>query len=244
MPFKLPVVTKGLRRRLWAIVVVASIYLLFISVADFIPGYSEKAGVQRTTLSIFTLAMVLILLLSLSGLAIFEKMGGLVIRDSLTGLFSPNYIRGRLEEEFYRARRYHHPLSLLLVDIDDLKNINHEFGRSAGDHLLRYFGQIIQETIRPSDIPARYGGEEFLILLPETNRTEAMVVAERLRKKVAAHPFRIDVRSGDISFTVSAGVCTYPDSGENAQELITLADLALDEAKKNGKNKVALYNPS
>lgn len=243
MRLRLPLASQGLRRRLRAIVSIAALFLLFASVVEFIPGYAERTGLPSTTRSIMTLGMVIILLISLSGLVALEKMSGLIIRDALTGLFSQNYVRHRLEEEFYRAQRYNHPLSLLLVDIDNLKEVNNRFGRTAGDHLLKYFAQVILETVRPSDIPARYSGEEFLILLPETDRSEAGVVAERLRKKIAAHPFRIDVRSGDIDFTISVGVCTYPYSGENAEQLIALADLALDEAKKNGKNKVAVYNP-
>lgn len=241
MQSKKPIATRSLRKRLWTIIVVAVVYLLFVSMADFIPGYWEKTGFQAPTRSILTLGMVLILLVSLSGLAASEKMGSLIIREGLTGLFSQNYILQRLEEEFYRAQRYNHPLSLLLIDLDNFKAMNERYGRAAGDHLLKYFGRLIQETIRPSDVPARYGGEEFLILLPETDRYDAETVAERLRRKIASSPFRIDARRGDIQFTVSVGVCTYPDAGQSAKELVTLADLALYEAKKNGKNKVAVY---
>ncbi len=241
MPRKFAVASHSLRQRLWAIIVVAAVYLLFVSVVDFIPGYAQKAGFQTTTRSILTLGMVIILIISLSGLAISERMSELIIREGLTGMFTRDYARQRLEEEFYRAQRYNHSLSILLIDLDNFKSLNERYGRTAGDYCLKYFAQMIQETVRPSDVAARYGVDEFLILLPETDRYQAEVVAERLRERIATQPFRIDMRRGNIQFTISVGVCTYPDVGQSAEELVTLADIALAEAKRNGKNKVNVY---
>lgn len=238
---KLPVVTKSLQTRLWAIIIIAVGYLVYSSLADFIPQYWEQIGFKPLSRSILTLGMVVILLICLSGLALSEKMTKLIVREGLTGLFNQIYIRQRLEEEFYRSKRYEHPLSLMMIDLDNFKTLNDRYGHTAGDHLLRYFSQLIIETIRPSDIAARYGGEEFLIILPETARQEAQAVAERLRKKIALYPFRIDSRKEDIPFTISVGVSAFPDSAESAEELITLADMALYQAKKDGKNKVTAY---
>lgn len=238
---RLPVVTRSLRTRLWAVIIMAIAYLIYTSLADFIPQYWEQIGIRPLSRSILTLGMIIILLISLSGLAVSEKMNTMIIREGLTGLFNKAYIRQRLEEEFYRAKRYHHELSLMMIDLDNFKALNDRFGHSAGDHLLRYFSQLIIETIRPSDIAARFGGEEFLIILPETNEEEAEVLAERLRQRISIYPFRVDSRKEDILFTISVGVTSYPDYGESSDELITLADEALYLAKKNGKNKVAVY---
>lgn len=224
--------------------IIAVAYLVYSSLAGFIPHDWEKIGFQPLSRSMLTFGLVIILLICLSGLAISERMTSLITREGLTGLFNQNYIRQRLEEEFYRSKRYDHPLSLLMIDLDNFKPLNKRYGRTAGDHLLKYFARLIQETVRPSDIAARFGGQEFLIILPETSREEAAVVAERLQKKVVLSPFRIDSRQEDIQFTISIGVSTFPGAGQSADELITLADLALSEAKRNGKNKVAVYAPN
>lgn len=239
---RIPVVTKGLRNRLWAIIVLSIAYLVYASLADFIPQYWEKIGFQPMNRSILTLGMVIILLICLSGLAISERMTSLIIKEGLTGLFNQNYIRQRLEEEIYRSKRYDHPVSLVMIDLDNFKALNDRYGHTAGDHLLKYFSQLILETIRPSDIAARYGGEDFLIILPETSQEEAHAVAERLQKKISLYPFRIDSRKEDILFTISIGVSSFPEYGQSADELIALADMALYKAKKEGKDKAAVYS--
>jgi len=217
-------------------------YLIYTSLADFIPQYWEKIGFRPLSRSILTFGMVVILLVCLSGLAVSEKMNSMIIREGLTGLFNKVYIRQRLEEEFYRAKRYDHRLSLLMIDLDNFKALNDRYGHTAGDHLLRYFSQLINETVRPSDIPARYGGEEFLIILPETEKKEASALAERLRLRISLYPFRLDSRKEDIPFTISVGVTSYPEFGQSTEDLIALADEALYTAKKNGKNQVAVHS--
>jgi two-component system cell cycle response regulator len=239
---RLPVVTRSMRTRLWAIIILAVGYLIYTSLADFIPQYWEKIGFRPLSRSILTFGMVVILLVCLSGLAVSEKMNSMIIREGLTGLFNKVYIRQRLEEEFYRAKRYDHRLSLLMIDLDNFKALNDRYGHTAGDHLLRYFSQLINETVRPSDIPARYGGEEFLIILPETEKKEASALAERLRLRISLYPFRLDSRKEDIPFTISVGVTSYPEFGQSTEDLIALADEALYAAKKNGKNQVAVHS--
>lgn len=237
-----PVDSKGLRNRLWAVIVMAVAYLVYTSLGDFIPQYWEKIGFHPLSRSLLTMGMVIILLICLSGLALSDRMTSLIIKEGLTGLFNQIYIRQRLEEEIYRSKRYGHALSVLMIDLDNFKELNDRYGHTAGDHLLKYFSQLLTQTIRPSDIAARYGGEEFLILLPETDREEAHAVAERLRKRISLYPFRIDSRKEDVLFTISIGLSTYPEYGQSGDELITLADIALYQAKKEGKNKVAIYS--
>ncbi|HCS46793.1 MAG: hypothetical protein A2V45_03140 [Candidatus Aminicenantes bacterium RBG_19FT_COMBO_58_17] len=241
MSTRIPVVTKGLKNRLWAIIVISVSYLVYSSLADLIPQYWEQIGFQPLSRSILKIGMLVILLICLSGLAISDKMNALIIREGLTGLFNKSYIRQRLDEEFYRSKRYDHDLSLMMIDLDNFKALNDRFGHAAGDHLLEYFSQVITDTIRPSDIAARYGGEEFLVILPETPKDEAQAVAERLLKRISLYPFRVDSRKEEVPFTISIGLTTYPEHGESAEELVVLADMALYQAKKDGKNKVAIY---
>jgi len=241
---RLPVVTKSLRARLWVIIVLAVSYLAYSSLADFIPRYWEKTGLPPLSRSVLTFGMVLILLICLSGLALIDKLNSQTIRDGLTGLFNQVYIRHRLQEEYYRAKRYDHPLSLLIIDPDNFKSLKDRLGHAAGDHLLRYFGQLIRDTVRPSDIAARFGGEEFLIILPDTGKDDARTVAERLRQRISESPFRIDGTTEDVRLTVSIGASAFasPDYGQAAEEMITLADLALYQAKKEGKDSVSIYS--
>ena len=236
---RIPVMTRSLKNRLWAIIIISVAYLIYTSLADFIPQYWEWIGFRPLNRSILTLGMLVILLICLSGLAISDKMNSLIIREGLTGLFTRAYIRLRLEEEYYRSKRYDHPLSLLMIDLDNFKALNDRYGHTAGDHLLRYFSHLVVDTLRPSDIAARYGGEEFLVILPETTKEEAHEVAERLRSRISLYPFRIDSRKEDVQFTISIGISTHPDHGKSADDLITQADIALWAAKKDGKNKVA-----
>jgi diguanylate cyclase (GGDEF)-like protein len=123
--------------------------------------------------------------------------------------------------------------------LDDFKALNDKYGHIAGDRILRSFANLIKETIRPSDVPARYGGEEFLIILPETSCQNALSVAERIRQKIALYPFEItSLKEKSSPFTISIGVCAFPGRGRTVEELITLADAGLYQAKKEGKNKV------
>ncbi len=236
----LPFITKRLRNRLWGIIIISVVFITYLSLADFI---SRSFALPPLTRAILTLGILAILLICLSGLVLSDKMSSMIIREEVTGLFNQNYIRQRLQEEYYRAKRYDHPLSLLMIDLDDFKSLNHRYGRTTGDYLLRYFGQLIRDTVRPSDIAARFGGEEFLILLPNTGREEARAVAERLRQRVSENPFRVDAERKDIRLTISIGASALdiPNYGEDAEEMITLADLALFRAKKEGKNSVSFY---
>jgi diguanylate cyclase (GGDEF)-like protein len=199
-------------------------------------------GLKPIDRTILTLGGIIILLICLSGLAVNEKLTTIIIREDMTGLYNKSYIKQRLQEEFYRSHTYNHPLSLLMIDLDNFKNLNDMYGHTIGDQLLKSFSALIKETIRPSDIAARYGGEEFLIILPETGDQEAIRVAERIHKKVCTYPFRNESLKGvTIRFTISIGTCSFPQYGQSGDELITLADVALYQAKREGKNRIASY---
>jgi diguanylate cyclase (GGDEF)-like protein len=157
--------------------------------------------------------------------------------DQLTKLYLKDYFYQRLEEELNRARRYGHTFSVLMLDIDSFKQLNDSHGHLAGDRFLQRVGEVIKASLRSHDIPCRYGGEEFAVLLPETEPTEAIVIAERIRRTVA----EIRIREGRkmVGTTISIGISSYPKSARrSATDLLRKADAALYQAKKEGKDKV------
>lgn len=157
------------------------------------------------------------------------------ITDPLTGLFNRRYFLKQGQRELLRSRRHRWPLSLLMLDLDYFKKVNDVYGHSIGDQVLIRTARRILDSIRDVDIAARYGGEEFVILLPETDAKGAMLVAERIRENIANQPFHLSP-SLALSITVSVGVATLKHSFTDLHELIDLADKALYEAKKKGRN--------
>jgi diguanylate cyclase (GGDEF)-like protein len=237
---KLPIVTGGLKKRLWSIIVLVVAYLVYSALGDLIPQYWKWIGFRSLERSILTLGFVVILLIALSGLALSDKLTTQAIKDGLTGLYNQTYIKARLQEEIFRAERYRYPFSLIMIDFDEFKALNDRHGHVSGDRVLKATGELLQEKIRSSDICGRYGGEEFLILMPQTACLDAAAAAERLRKEIAVFPFRI---GGDktCQLTVSAGVYATPFYSQDVEEIIHLTDAALYRAKKEGKNKVVVF---
>jgi|GEM_PF-1353412 len=165
--------------------------------------------------------------------------------DGLTGLFNHRVFQERLKTEVARHVRYSRsPLSLLMVDIDHFKSINDNHGHQAGDKVLKGIAATLDRMIRGIvDVAARYGGEEFVIILPETRASDAMIVSERIREKIARDGFISD--DGDrIEVTVSIGMANCPDDARDKDDLIRCADTALYWAKKNGRNRSARYESS
>jgi diguanylate cyclase (GGDEF)-like protein/putative nucleotidyltransferase with HDIG domain len=157
------------------------------------------------------------------------------IRDPLTGLLNRRYLYEAFATELERSARYGNAGSIVLIDVDDFKQVNDTLGHTAGDGVLCEIGRIALTTIRASDSFARVGGEEFALLLPETSQLEALIVAERVRRGVAAASIL-----PDRTVTISAGVATWPDDGSALEELEGKADAALYWAKRNGKNLCAV----
>ena len=160
------------------------------------------------------------------------RLKTLAITDGLTGTNNRAAFDGKLVEEFDRASRYNHPLSLMLMDVDHFKLFNDDFGHPAGDDVLRAVANTLQETARNTDFLARYGGEEFAILLPDTAYAGAMVMAERCRRAVASHPW--DKRT----VTVSIGIATLTPESKTADMLVEQADEAMYRSKQKGRNRV------
>ena len=168
-----------------------------------------------------------------------EEMKTLAITDSLTEVYNHNFFYTRLEEEFNRTVRYETPISLIMMDIDDFKRINDTYGHRTGDHVLKEVANMIKKLVRKTDIVARYGGEEFSVILPHTNLLGAEEEAERIREAISSHAYANLTKE---TITISLGVVSYP-SGKtimNAGDFVNLADTALYEAKRSGKNKVVV----
>jgi len=177
------------------------------------------------------------------------------IIDGLTRIFHHNYFYMRLKEEVARAKRYGHPIALLMMDLDHFKEFNDEHGHQAGDLILRGIGQLLKNKLRTVDIPARYGGEEFAVILPETAVGDAKGPAEIIRKHIndtmlVAERFRESVENFEIKYegkvlriTISIGVAYFDgvDEKSTAEQLVRHADLALYRAKGEGRNKVIFY---
>ena len=156
--------------------------------------------------------------------------------DPVSGLFNRRYLHVRLEEELERSRRHQIPLSLLMIDLDDFKLVNDQFGHLAGDAVIKEAALIVRRTVRMFDVCTRYGGEEFAILMPNSSGQSAATVAERIRQRVESHRFA-DPALATVSLTVSIGLAVSA-AQMLPRELIHRADQALYEAKRRGKNRV------
>ncbi len=168
------------------------------------------------------------------------KLEDRAIRDSLTGLYNHNYLLEQLDREVSRARRYNAPLSVFLLDLDFFKDVNDTCGHPFGDFVIKEFVERVRVNLRKSDIFGRYGGEEFLIVLPNIDRDQANVVAEKIRKKIAATAFVNDRYSRYV--TVSIGV--YSGSGKkltSSGSIVDYVDNALYQAKAEGRNRICHY---
>jgi diguanylate cyclase (GGDEF)-like protein len=178
-------------------------------------------------------------------LLLMEKLRFLFIRaekeavtDPLTDLFNYRYFMDQLKREINRNQRRKSNFSLIMIDIDFFKNYNDALGHQAGDVILKRISKLMMENTRTSDIVARYGGEEFIIICPELNSEGAHQVAEKIRQIVEKTEFPKIDQNPDFSITISLGISTFPEDGENAYQLIRRADKALYEAKETGRNKV------
>ncbi len=163
------------------------------------------------------------------------------ITDPLTGLLNRRYLEERLTEELNRSTRYNYPTSCLMIDIDDFKKYNDRNGHQAGDVALKITAHNLKAALRSADVACRYGGEEFCILLPQTSLTEAGVIAERMRQRVAEtdYPYGKAQPLGTVS--ISIGISTFAKQIDTAEKVIAAADRALYRAKSLGKNRIQFY---
>ena len=174
-----------------------------------------------------------------------DALKTLAVRDELTGLFNRREMDRLLKEEMTRAQRHQRPLSLVMVDIDHFKGVNDTHGHQVGDKAIREVARLVLECVRTLDRAARYGGEELVVILPETSDSDAAIVAERIRMRVAGHALStaLDENEGvTIALTVSVGVSTFVATGHGTVErLIGEADGALYAAKQRGRNCTVVH---
>lgn len=169
------------------------------------------------------------------------QFNDLVIKDKLTYLYNRNYIDDRFPADVVRTTLTEAPLSVIFIDVDNLKSINDTYGHQVGDIALKEVGNAIKNSIRlDNDWAARYGGDEFLVCLNNTDKNEAFTVAEKIRNNIEKSS--LFVHDKKINFTISAGIYTMKDSKHNAEEILNFADFNMYAAKKCGKNCINNLN--
>lgn len=165
----------------------------------------------------------------------FEKAQQLAYIDGLTGIYNRRYFEMEISSEIERASRYNGSLAVIMIDIDNFKRLNDEFGHLLGDEVLRQVSNAFGQQLRKVDVVCRYGGEEFAILVPQTSGGNALEVAEKLRRMVETYRFP----GVPVKVTISAGVAEFPAHGKTRDELVAAADAALYASKEAGRNRVS-----
>jgi len=178
---------------------------------------------------------------SIGNIKLFEKIQRQATTDGLTGLANHKRFYEVLEKELWRSRRYGGQISLIMVDIDNLKKINDTYGHRAGDKVIKRISSKIRECIRQIDTAARYGGDEFAVILPNTSLTDAVFVAGRMVDAVAQSP--IIWKKEQIGLSISVGLGQY-DAASSPEDITSRSDQALYTAKQAGKNTVRIFEPS
>ncbi len=188
---------------------------------------------------------MLTLLANHAGLAIedsrlYEKTVLRAHTDALTELWNHGYFQLLLQTEMEKSKATTKPLSLITLDIDDFKIYNDTLGHQSGDRILRDLAGVLKDRSRKMDYVCRYGGEEFSFILPQTDKKEAFLIAERLRESILNTSFSHEEILPSKRLTVSLGLASFPENGTNPSELIASSDKALYEAKKKGKNNTCI----
>ena len=160
--------------------------------------------------------------------------------DGLTGLFNRRYFDDVLQGEMNRVQRYDGCFSVFFIDLDNFKKLNDTYGHQAGDLTLKVVADILQAMKRTEDTACRYGGEELVLILPETEKMNALVIAERIRKKVEEAVLEFEGKTFNV--TLSGGIASYPADGKGAQDLVHAADVALYQAKESGRNRIFIHD--
>ena len=233
---------------------------LRVLVLFFVAGYLTYTLLRWTDLldekyelivpALFFLAAVLILFTGTLALETatefvrFSKIERENIMDHLTGVYNRRYLDERIASEAIRAHRYNMPLSMMMLDIDHFKAVNDRYGHQIGDRVLKSLGELLIKKVRVTDVVARYGGEEIVILTIQTNISDTFDLAERLCKAVEASimvPFDKSEHREAIRITISIGVAGLDQHGFDSQLMIKKADMALYQAKDEGRNRVIAY---
>jgi len=170
---------------------------------------------------------------------LFAQIQQQALTDALTGCYNRRSFEMQFDREMLMAKRQHQPLSLIMLDLDRFKQLNDTVGHDAGDQALRQLATCFKQELRGVDSAARFGGDEFALILPQAYADGALVVAERLRARIA------DIQiSGFGNLSASMGIATFPMHGESRSDLVQTADAALYQAKRTGRNRVCIFEPA
>jgi two-component system, cell cycle response regulator len=172
----------------------------------------------------------------------YESALNSAIYDGLTTLYNQAYFRKFFEQELKRAARQKYQVALIIMDVDNFKDINDSWGHLSGDHILSELGSVIKNNVRDIDLAARYGGDEFALVLPYAERDETIQVAERLRSAIVNRLFQLKNEAKALRLTVSIGIAFFPTNGSTPEEVIRNADQALYLAKQEGKNRCNVFS--
>lgn len=181
--------------------------------------------------------------LALENIRQYSTIEKLSYTDSMTGVFNYRYFYKRLNEETLRAKRFNRDLALVILDIDNFKLFNDNYGHQTGDFVLKRLAEIITRAIRSIDVVSRYGGEEFCIIMPDTNTANCQVFIERLRSEIAQFKLESDILKKDSVITVSVGGAVYPQHASTPDRIIYCADMALLKAKALGRDRAIMCRP-
>lgn len=169
-----------------------------------------------------------------------EYFNNLIKTDSLTKLYNRKTFFKEFEKEIKRVTRYKTNMSIAIIDLDHFKRCNDTHGHIFGDSVLIKISEFLLSTLRDTDFAGRFGGEEFLVAMPETDKEGAKIVVERFRKSVEEMEFDIP----GFRMTLSAGIATVPEDGDDGDDIVRTADIALYKAKNNGRNRVEVFDES
>ncbi len=168
-----------------------------------------------------------------------EEVNEASITDPLTNLYNRRYFQRRMKEEFAKAKRVGFPISLMISDLDNFKHYVDTYGHPKGDIILHEVATLIKKSLRESDVLCRFGGDEFAYLLPYATSLEAKTIAERIKNKVSEHNFLKE--DGPVHITLSIGIASFPEHGNNEDEILQKADTALFYAKEQGRDKIVIF---
>lgn len=214
-------------------------FTLFLDFSLLCLGYAAAIIWQVNPVALVLVLFVSLMLFEALKIPALERKAEI---DPKTQLYNAQYFTNALEEEINRSRRFNRPLSLVMADLDLLRNINNTYGHLAGDVVLNGIATILQEMVREIDIASRFGGEEFSILLPETTSEEAFLLTERIRKCVEETAFEVSTSVEPIKATMSFGIASWQGEGQTAEMLIHNADVALYRAKESGRNRCCSFD--